>query len=174
MQTGRRVWQCELSLVDTALLMAGMLTAACYFDGGDAEAEIRALADALYRRVDWRWAQNGTATVSQGWKPECGFFTTAGRAITRRRSSMSSASVRRPSRSRPTAFKTWGLTYQWENLIDSDVLYSGPLFTHLFSHAWIDFRGIRDAFMREKRSDYFENTRARDRHPSRIRRAQSA
>jgi hypothetical protein len=41
-----------------------------------------------------------------------------------------------------------------------DVLYSGPLFTHLFSHAWIDFRGIRDAFMREKASDYFENTKS--------------
>jgi hypothetical protein len=52
------------------------------------------------------------------------------------------------------------MTYQWENLLDHDVLYSGPLFTHLFSHAWIDFRGIRDAFMREKASDYFENTRS--------------
>ena len=51
------------------------------------------------------------------------------------------------------------LTYQWENLLGHDVLYSGPLFTHLFSHAWIDFRGIRDDFMREKGSDYFENTR---------------
>jgi hypothetical protein len=40
-----------------------------------------------------------------------------------------------------------------------DCLYAGPLFVHQFSHAWIDFRGIRDRFMREKRCDYFENSR---------------
>jgi hypothetical protein len=73
MQTGKRVWQCELSLIDTALLVAGFLVAACYFDGSG-EREIRELADALYRRVDWRWAQNGTPGLSQGWKPECGFL----------------------------------------------------------------------------------------------------
>src|SRR5665213_870338 len=59
MQTGKRVWQCELSLIDTALLIAGVLVAGCYFDGGG-ESEIRELVDALYRRVDWRWAQDGT------------------------------------------------------------------------------------------------------------------
>jgi hypothetical protein len=57
-----------------------------------------------------------------------------------------------------SSFTNWTLTYQWERLLGQDVLYSGPLFTHLFSHAWIDFRGLRDTFMREKRSDYFENT----------------
>ena len=74
MKTGRRVWQCELSLIDTTLLLAGMLTAACYFDGVGDESEIRYVADALYRRVDWRWAQNGSDSVTQGWKPECGFL----------------------------------------------------------------------------------------------------
>ena len=53
----------------------------------------------------------------------------------------------------------WTLTYQWERLLGQDVLYSGPLFTHLFPHAWIDFRGVQDCFMRGKHSDYFENTR---------------
>ena len=56
-------------------------------------------------------------------------------------------------------FKAWTGTYQWENLYDHDYLYAGPLFVHHFSHAWIDFRGIRDSFMRDKSSDYFENTR---------------
>lgn len=75
MQSGRRVWQSELSLIDTALLLAGILTASVYFtDNTQNETEIRQLADALYRRVDWRWAQNGKATLSQGWKPECGFL----------------------------------------------------------------------------------------------------
>ncbi|TGP20173.1 glucoamylase family protein, partial [Mesorhizobium sp. M1D.F.Ca.ET.234.01.1.1] len=74
-RTGRRVWKCELSTVDTALLLAGALAAGAYFDGDDeSELEIRRLADALYRRVDWRWAQNGGATVTHGWRPEKGFL----------------------------------------------------------------------------------------------------
>ena len=62
MKTRRRVWQCELSLVDTTLLLAGVLMAGCYFDQGGDEAEIRTLADALYRRVDWQWALNAGRT----------------------------------------------------------------------------------------------------------------
>ncbi len=59
MQTGRRAWQCELSTVDSAFLLAGALTAGIYFDADTAdEHEIRTLADALYRRADWPWAQN--------------------------------------------------------------------------------------------------------------------
>ena len=60
MHTGRRACNSELSTVDTAILMAGILTAAAYFtsDNHD-ETEIRTLADALYRRVDWQWALNG-------------------------------------------------------------------------------------------------------------------
>jgi hypothetical protein len=159
MQTGERVWQCELSLVDTALLIAGILTAACYFEGGGDEAEIRALADALYRRVDWYWAQNGSETVSQGWKPECGFLHYGWEGYNEA-TILHVLGLGSPTFPlTPSCYKSWGLTYQWENLVDNDVLYSGPLFTHLFSHAWIDFRGIRDAFMREKHSDYFENTK---------------
>src|SRR6185295_455533 len=60
MQTGARAWQCELSTVDSALLVGGMLAAAAYFEGpAPAEREIRDLAERLYARVDWRWAQNG-------------------------------------------------------------------------------------------------------------------
>ncbi len=57
------------------------------------------------------------------------------------------------------SFAAWTVTYQWENLYGYEFLYAGPLFIHQFSHAWIDFRGIRDAFMREKNCDYFENSR---------------
>jgi len=75
MDTGRRVWDCELSTIDTTFLLAGMLTAAAYFDNeSEEEQEIHKLAGALYRRADWRWAQNGGATVSHGWMPESGFL----------------------------------------------------------------------------------------------------
>jgi len=160
MQTGRRVWQCELSLVDTALLMAGILTAGRYFDGAGIEAEIRGLSDALYGRVDWQWAQNGQDTVSQGWKPECGFLNYGWEGYNEA-TIVYVLGAGSPTRALPgSSFCAWTMPYQWENLLGHDVLYSGPLFTHLFSHAWIDYRGIQDAFMREKRSDYFRNTQS--------------
>src|SRR5450755_1282358 len=59
-QSGVRVWRSELSMIDTALLMAGALTASTYFDTDAAdEIELRELVDALFRRIDWRWAQDG-------------------------------------------------------------------------------------------------------------------
>jgi hypothetical protein len=75
MTTGKRVWKCELSTIDSAFLLAGMLTAAAYFDqDSEPEREIRTLADELYRRADWQWARNGGATLTHGWKPESGFL----------------------------------------------------------------------------------------------------
>ena len=159
MQTGKRAWQSELSLIDTALLLAGMLTAGAYFtDNTQSETEIRDLADALYRRVDWRWAQNRKATLSQGWKPECGFLHYGwegyNEAIILYVLAMAS-----PTYPIPNSYQAWTVTNQWENLYGHDCLYAGPLFIHQFSHAWIDFRGIQDRFMREKGIDYFENSR---------------
>jgi hypothetical protein len=158
MQTGRRVWQCELSLMDTTLLMAGIITAGSYFDGPGGEADIRILSDALYRRVDWQWAQNGLLTVSQGWKPECGFLHYGWEGYNEA-TLVYVLGIGSPTHPLAlTSFKGWTSTYQWQDLLGHNVLYSGPLFTHLFSHAWIDYRGIQDEFMREKRSDYFQNT----------------
>src|SRR5512134_2264451 len=68
-ETGRRVWQCELSTIDSAFLFAGALTVGSYFDRDTPlETEIRALADSLYRRADWNWARDGGPTVTHGWK----------------------------------------------------------------------------------------------------------
>src|SRR5450755_1329357 len=75
MRTGARVWQCELSTIDTAILMAGVLTVASYFQGtSGAETEIRELAEILYLRIDWKWALNGGKTICHGWSPEFGFL----------------------------------------------------------------------------------------------------
>jgi hypothetical protein len=160
MQSGARVWRSELSLIDTALLLAGALTAAAYFTGNTrSENEIRELAHALYRRVDWPWAQSGNATVSHGWKPECGFlhYGWEGYSEAIIVYVLGLGSPTRPLSS--DGYHAWTATYQWENLYGYDLLYAGPLFIHQFSHAWIDFRGIRDRFMREKNSDYFQNSR---------------
>jgi hypothetical protein len=159
MPQGRRVWRCELSLIDTAILLAGMLTAALYFDLPE-EAEIRSLAADLYRRVDWPWALNGENTLAQGWKPETGYLHYGWEGYNEA-TLLYILAIGSPTHPLPaTSFAHWTFTYQWENLLGIDTLYSGPLFTHLFSHAWIDFRGIRDQFMREVRTDYFENTKS--------------
>src|SRR4030095_6411522 len=69
MEKGRRVWKSEVSTIDTTYLLAGALTSALFFDRDtEQERNIRSLAEALYGRADWHWAQNGALTVSHGWK----------------------------------------------------------------------------------------------------------
>ncbi len=158
--TGRRAWASELSSIDTALLVVGMLTAAAYFDAPTpAEDELRRLANLLYDRVNWNWSEHDDDAVALGWKTECGFLNYGwqgyNEAIVLYALGLGS-DTHRLTRS---SFETWTETYQWENLYGIDFLYAGPLFMHQFSHAWIDFRGIRDSFMREKDCDYFENSR---------------
>lgn len=160
MNSGTRMWQSEVSLIDTGFLMAGILTASLYFAADTPEeTELRRLADALYCRVDWRWAQGDDAALTHGWKPECGFLNYGwegySEAILLYTLGLGSPTHGLTDQS----YSAWTVTYQWENLYGIDVLYAGPLFIHQFSHAWIDFRDIRDAFMREKNCDYFENSR---------------
>ncbi len=159
-ETGRRAWQCELSTIDSALLFAGMLTAATYFDHDTAdEAEVRRLADALYRRADWDWARNGGPTLTHGWRPETGFlphrYEGYDEGLLLYVLGLGSPTYPLP----PESYAAFCATYQWKQLYGRELLYSGPLFTHQMSHLWIDFRGIRDAFMRDHSSDYFENSR---------------
>jgi hypothetical protein len=160
LRTGRRVWQSELSMIDSALLIAGVVTAATYFAGAtDSEREIRDLAETLHGRIDWRWAQNSGVTVTQGWKPECGFLHYGWEGYTEGLILYTLAMGSASHALAPESYAAWNSTYQWETIYGRDVLYAGPLFIHQFGHAWIDFRGIRDRFMREKQSDYFENSR---------------
>jgi hypothetical protein len=160
MQTGKRAWQCELSTVDSTILLAGALTAGAYFraDTTD-ETEIRALVDALYRRADWTWAQNGGATVTHGWKPESGFLEWRWQGYDEALVLyvLGLGSPTHPLRAE--SYAAWASTYKWTSSYGYDYLYAGSLFTHQISHLWIDFRGIQDAFMRAHGSDYFENTR---------------
>jgi hypothetical protein len=159
MHSGVRVWRSELSMIDTALLMAGVLMAREYFSAETAlEAELREIADQLYRRVDWRWSQNEGATITQGWKPESGFLRYGWEGYSE---GILLYVLALGSPTHPIAgdaYHAWTVTYQWENLYGIDFLYAGPLFIHQFSHAWVDLRGIQDPFMRDKRSDYFENS----------------
>jgi hypothetical protein len=162
LQTGARAWQCELSTIDSALLLGGMLTAAAYF-GGDApaEREIRDLADRLYARVDWRWAQNDGATVTHGWRPEAGFlpYRWEGYDEALLLYVLGLGSPTHPLSQE--SYRAWASTYQWKTVYEIQFLCAGPLFTHQLSHVWIDFRGIQDAFMREHGIDYFKRPSVR-------------
>ena len=160
MQTGRRVWDCELATIDTTFLLAGALAAAAYFDReAKEEREIRKLTDALYRRVDWRWAQNGSLTVGHGWTPERGFLKYRwegyNEAILLYVLGLGSPTHPLPEES----YEAWTRTYRWKKLYGHEFLYAGPLFIHQLSHVCIDFRGIHDDYMRKRGIDYFENSR---------------
>jgi len=159
-ETGRRVWNCELSTLDSSFLLAGALTVAAYFDGDTAdEALIRKLANELYERADWNWACNGGASLTHGWKPESGFLPHRYEGYDEGLL-LYILGLGSPTHPLPTeSYAAYCATYQWKELYGRELLFSGPLFTHQLSHLWIDFRDLRDAFMKEHGSDYFENTR---------------
>jgi hypothetical protein len=161
MQTGKRAGDSELSTIDTALFIAGVLSVAEYFKGENSEEiEIRELAKALYERIDWRWSTNGAATLTHGWTPEKGFLPyrwDQGYSEALILYILALASPTYPIEKK--GYDEWLSTFQWKKVYDLEYLYAGPLFIHQLSHLWIDFRGIRDEFNQKVGIDYFENSR---------------
>jgi hypothetical protein len=161
MRTGKRAWNCELSTIDTAIFIAGALTAAAYFDRNDSdEIEIRELAETLYRRVDWQWALAGGNTISHGWKPESGFLP--GRWATGYCEAhiLYILALGSPTFAiDPIGYHEWISTFEWKTFYETEAFCAGPLFIHQLSQLWLDCRGIRDAANRRAGVDYFENSR---------------
>ncbi len=158
--SGEREWKCELSSIDTALLLAGVLFAQSYFDGDNyAEQEIRRLADSLYFRADWNWFMADTNGVKTSWHPERGF----GRHIWDGYDEamiLYILALGSPTHPLPeSVWQTWTKPYVWAKYYGLEFVSFGPLFGHQYSHCWIDFRGIHDDYMRAKGIDYFENSR---------------
>jgi hypothetical protein len=164
MKTGHRFGEIELSSVDTALLLAGVLFAREYFDGADpAEAELRGIADGMLARADWRWMQARSPAISMGWRPEAGFIEYDWIGYNEAMIVILLA-LGSPSPSLgvlPPAWDKWTSSYDrtWGTSHGQTHLAFGPLFGHQYSHVWVDFRGIRDRYMRGKGIDYFENSR---------------
>ncbi|HXH84285.1 MAG TPA: glucoamylase family protein [Candidatus Tectomicrobia bacterium] len=162
MDTGERFEDSELSTIDTAILLAGALFCQSYFDGPDAEeAEIRALADSIYRRVDWRWAQPKAPAISLGWSPEEGFLKYDWRGYNE---AMLLYLLALGSPTFPVgvdAWVEWSSTYDrhWGTLFGQQFLTFPPLFGHQYTHVWVDLRNIRDPYMQRRGLDYFENSR---------------
>jgi hypothetical protein len=161
MKTGRRAEMSELSTIDTAILMAGILTVRQYFSAEDTEEiELRKIADDLYRRVDWQWALNGGKAISHGWNPESGFLpyswdTDYCEALILYTLALGSPTFPIPADS----YNKWTATFKCKKIYDIKYLYAGTLFIHQMSHFWIDFKGINDAFNRKAGFDYFENSK---------------
>ena len=158
--SGQRSWNCELSTIDTTLLISGMLIAAQYFDrDASGDREIRTLADQLYHRVDWNWAQDGELTVRHGWLPESGFLEHRWQGYDE---ALPLYVLGMGSPDHPLqreGYSAYTASYRWENLYGYELLHAAPLFVHQFPHVWIDFREIQDDPMRARGLDYFENSR---------------
>lgn len=152
-ETGERVWRCELSSIDTAILMCGVLSCRARFGGR--HPEIRRLADALYERVEWPWMLNGADTFSMGWMPERGFLESRWDHYSELMMLylLAMGSPTHPVES--SAWRAWARpvrTYEGETF----VWCPAPLFIHQFSHAWFDFRGWKDG----EGTDWWENSAA--------------
>ncbi|MDV0439076.1 glucoamylase family protein [Xanthomonas sacchari] len=163
MQKGLRYDQwVELSTIDTALLMMGVLFAQSYYDGDTAdEKEIRQIADTLYRRVDWPWMQQRKPLITMGWYPERGFIQHDWMGYNEGMMVYLLALGSPTHPIEPDAWQEWTRTYNkdWGVYYGQEYLAFGPLFAHQYNHVWIDFRDIQDQYMREHGIDYFLNSR---------------
>ncbi len=159
-ETGLREWNCELSTIDTGLLIAGVLFAQSFFGlETSQETEIRALADSLYRRIDWKWAMADKNGIVMGWKPEDGFHSWTWHGYNEAMI-LYVLALGSPTHPVPgSVWDTWTETYLWAEHYGQEHLNFMPLFGHQYSHVWVDFRGIKDDYMCHKGIDYFENSR---------------
>ena len=159
-RTGLRFEQVELSTVDTALLLGGVLFCQSYFDRATApEIRIRALAESLYARVDWTWSRVRPPAIGHGWTPERGFleYDWKGYDEAMLLQILALGATRHPVTE--DLWDAWTSTYRWGTFQGYEHLGFAPLFGHQYTHVWIDFRGIRDGWMRAHGIDYFENSR---------------
>lgn len=147
MTTGERAGKSELSPIDTALFLAGALFAAEYFD----KPEVRELAQAIYERVDFEWMLNKGKTLAMAWSPESGFSP---RRWDHYDESMILYLLAIGSPTHPIPAESWKEIQRPVGEYGGyRVIQMPPLFTHQYSHIWIDFRDKNDGY-----ADYFQNS----------------
>jgi len=162
MKTGVRFKDVELSSIDTALLLAGVLFCREYFsDASPEEAELRRLADALLERADWRWMQARAPAIAMGWTPEHGFLDYDWIGYNEGMIALLLALGSPTFAVEPAAWDRWASRYDavFGVAYGQQHLMFPPLFGHQYSHLWVDFRKIRDRYMAARDLDYFENSR---------------
>ena len=150
----------ELSSIDTALLLGGILYAKQYFDGTNSdETSLRTMADTIFNRIDWNWMAQGTNVLSMGWFPTSGFIANNwigyNEAMILYCLGLGTATNPLPA----SAWSRWTSGYTWGTYYGQTFIPFSPLFGHQYSHCWIDFRHVADSYMNSHNSTYFENSR---------------
>ena len=146
--TGLRIWDSEISSVDTAILLCGILMCRQHFTN----PEIHELASAIYNRVDWNWLSEDTPVLPHGWTPEGGFLQYRWDNYSEM---MMMYLLGLGSDAHPLPAKAWD-SWKRSTFEYNGIRYIGsfaPLFIHQYSQAWFDFRGKRDHY-----ADYFRNS----------------
>jgi beta-glucosidase len=151
--TGERRWNSEISSIDTALVLGGVLSVKqCFSD----DKEIVNLATKIYDRVDFKWMLNGHPhLLSHGWRPETGFIKTRWDTYSEHALLYFLAIGSPTNPIAPEAWNAWKrsyITYGAYKYLAGDT----PLFIHQFSQAWLDLRGRRER--RAPNIDYYENS----------------
>jgi hypothetical protein len=162
LNTGTRAQGSELSSMDTALLMMGVIDAAQFFTDptNRTEVRIRRLSADLLHRIDWPFMlRPDDHLVNMEWRPESGYGAT--RWVGYNEGSclyllaLGGATNALPS----SLWDGWTRGYQWRDCYGQSLLPEPALFTHQYSQVWLDLRGIADTYMRSRNSGYFENSR---------------
>jgi hypothetical protein len=150
----------ELSTIDTALLFAGILDAKHYWTTSDPQdVQIRALADSITWRADWNFMRNFNPGVYMGWKPGTQFGGYGPWVGYNEAMILYILALGSPTHAvAPNAWTKWTSNYNYGLQYGYEFLICPPLFTHQYSHCWVDFRGIWDLYMQGKNSNYFENS----------------
>ncbi len=146
--TGDRLWDSEISSIDSAILLCGVLTCRKHFGDG----QIEQLAHQVFNRVDWTWLSEDTRILPHGWRPETGFLQFRWENYSEM---MMMYLLGMGSYSHPLPADAWNA---WKRTVFEyhGIRYIGsfaPLFIHQYSQAWFDFRGKRDRY-----ADYFQNS----------------
>lgn len=160
MNSATRTWTSELSTIDTALLFAGIIDAKQYFNQNEpTENSIRALADSITWRADWEFMRNSNPGILMGWKPESGFAGYGQWIGYNEAMIMYILALGSPTHPVPAScWNTWTSGYNWSTQYGYTYVIFPPLFGHQYSHCWIDYRNIHDAYMELKGITYFENS----------------
>jgi len=165
MNSGTREWKCELSTIDTGILMMGILFARNYYnlDNKD-EKQIRELAATLLGKMDWSFMQMSASAkhpncISMAWSPENGLLN-HGWSGYNEGLFLYVLAAGTGMKDVEKSYDSWLSTYEWKTPYTglSHVAFP-PLFGHQFSQAFIDYRGLADKYMKKKGIDYFENSR---------------
>ena len=161
MNTALRTSNSELSSIDTTLLLAGILYAKQYFNGTNAdETSIRTAADAIFNGVNWTFMAQGTDKVAMGWQPTSGFSGFGNWVGYDEGMLIYLLGIGTTTNPMPASgWSYWTSGYTWATFYGESFVTFPPLFGHEYSHCWVDFRHIADAYMNSNSSTYFENSR---------------